>query len=383
MNKTFNIKDLRTELKRNEFSEAKIKADSTSILQREVNFSKNILTDKNRQDFYFEVKNLLESGIDLISALELVKDGLSKKRKVDLVSLLVTGIIKGGTLSDTMESSGQFSTYEYKSVQVGEETGKMLQVLGQLASFYQGKVKQKRQIISALTYPILVLTIAFLAVIFMITYVVPMFTDIFKRFGGELPEVTKAVIFVSISVKKYFIFFFLIVAGILLIFWFNRKRIWFRNWSTLALLKIPLIGSLINKIYMARFSNTMAMLIGSKVPLLQSLILLRQMISFYPIENSILKIEENILAGISLNRALSNHELYPKKMISLIKVGEETNQLDIFFKKISEQYTEEVEFQTSVLSKFIEPVIIIILGLVVGVILIAMYLPLFQLGQNI
>lgn len=383
MNKSLNIRDIKTESKKLANSEFQKKNDRLGILNREINLNRNVLTDKNRQDFYYELKNLIESGIDLTTALELVKEGLSKKRKVDLVSELIEGIMKGGSLSDTMKLSGKFSIYEYKSIRVGEEAGKMIQVLSQLTTYYQSKVKQKRQVIGALTYPVLVLTVAFFAVIFMITYVVPMFTDIFKRFGGELPGITKAVISISNVVKSYFMAFLMIMAVISIITWYQRKKKWFRNYSSLVVLKIPVVGILIKKIYLTRFSNTMSMLLGSKVPLIQSLELSKQMIGFYPIEHSIVMIEQSILAGFSLNKALCNHTLYPQKMISLVKVGEETNQLEVFFKKISEQYAEEVEYQTAVLSKFVEPIIIIVLGIVVGTILIAMYLPLFQLGQNI
>lgn len=106
------------------------------------------------------------------------------------------------------------------------------------------------------------------------------------------------------------------------------------------------------------------------------------MITFYPVEQSLYDVEEQIVKGIPLHKSLSAHKIYPSKMVSIIKVGEEVNQLDAFFKRLSEQYSSEVEYQTTMLSRFLEPVIIIVLGLVVGVILIAMYLPLFKLGET-
>ncbi|MCU0431737.1 MAG: type II secretion system F family protein [Cytophagaceae bacterium] len=126
----------------------------------------------------------------------------------------------------------------------------------------------------------------------------------------------------------------------------------------------------------------MALLISSKIPLLRAMGLIQQMIGFLPIETSIQQMEKDILQGESLWKSMSNFSIYPKRMISLIKVGEEVNQLDSFFSKIAQQYTAEVEHQTSLISSMIEPFMIIFLGLIVGFILIAMYLPLFQLSSS-
>jgi type IV pilus assembly protein PilC len=126
----------------------------------------------------------------------------------------------------------------------------------------------------------------------------------------------------------------------------------------------------------------MSLLIGAHIPLLQALQLVKKMVNFHPIESSLTDIENDVLSGTSLYESLAHHSIYPKKMIAFIKVGEEVNQMDVFFDKIARQYSSEVEYQTSMLSKFIEPLIIVILGLIVGTILIAMYLPLFKLGQS-
>ena len=126
----------------------------------------------------------------------------------------------------------------------------------------------------------------------------------------------------------------------------------------------------------------MRLLISAKLPLLRAIALIRQMIGYYPIESTLLKVEADILNGNTLYQSLQQFTIYPKKLIQSVKVGEETNQLDYFFGKISEQYIEEVEYKTSTLSSMMEPLIIIFLGLVVGLILISMYLPLFQMSNS-
>jgi type IV pilus assembly protein PilC len=169
-----------------------------------------------------------------------------------------------------------------------------------------------------------------------------------------------------------------LVAGI----YASRKTERFRQLSSRFVMRIPVAGNLVQKIYLARFCNSMRLLINAKLPLLRAIALSRQMISYYPIESSLEVVENDIMRGKPLHQSLEQFKVYPSKLIQLIKVGEETNQLDYFFGRISDQYVEEVEYKTSTLSSIMEPLIIVFLGLVVGVILISMYLPLFQMSNS-
>jgi len=216
----------------------------------------------------------------------------------------------------------------------------------------------------------------------MLRFVVPMFGDVFKRFGGHLPWITEKIIGISDAMENNFwkgaLLLILAIAFVL----FTRKTERFREIFSKILLRTPLVGNLVRKIYLARFCNSMRLLINAKLPLLRAIALIRQMIRYYPIESSLQKVENDIMNGKSLHASLQQFGVYPPKMIQLVKVGEETNQLDYFFGKISEQYIEEVEHKTSTLSSVMEPLIIIFLGLIVGVILISMYLPLFQMSNS-
>jgi type IV pilus assembly protein PilC len=352
------------------------------FLNRDIQFGFDGLSDRIKESFYLELWTLLEAGVDIRTALELIINEQKKKKSKTIFEDILSLVESGSTLSEALKKKRQFTRYEYFSVQIGEETGKLLQVLKELALFYQKKIKQRRQVVGALMYPVMVLLVAFSAVSFMLTYVVPMFSDVFKRFGSDLPAVTKAVIGLSAFLKK-FSGIFLIFLTILIVFtvW-QRKKNWFRQFSSGVLLKVPVIGSIVQKIYLSRFANTMALLVSAKIPIIQAIQLTRQMITFYPIEQSLLVIEEKIIGGLSLNKSLSEYAIYPAKMISMIKVGEEVNQLELFFTRVAEQYSNEVEYQVNLLNKLLEPLIIVILGLIVGIILVAMYLPLFKLGQN-
>lgn len=354
-----------------------------NVLNKEITLFGNIVPDKIKEGFYAELGTLLEAGVDIKTALEIISEEQEKKKFKIVFENIAKSIVEGGTLSAILKSTKGFTPYEFQSVKIGEEAGKLVMVLKELGSFYTNKIKQRRQVISAITYPLIVLCVAFAAVSFMLSFVVPMFSDVFKRFGGDLPAITQLVLNLSKSIKGSFWILVFIVFTIIIFCYSQRKKIWFRNFSSKAILRIPLVGKIVQKVYLSRFSNTMALLVGSKVPILQSIDLVKEMINFYPIEKSLQKISNDVLEGEALYKAIAKHKIFPSKLVSLIKVGEEVNQLEIFFTKTANQYANEVEYQTNLLSKFIEPVIIVILGLIVGVILIAMYLPLFKLGQNI
>lgn len=356
--------------------------DLFSFLNKEISFGSKQISDKKKEGLYVELSTLLLSGIDLRTSLELILVDQEKDKDKVLFEGIRERILSGLALSEALKETGRFSDYEYYSIRIGEETGKLGDVLTDLAKYYKSKIQQRRKIVSALTYPAIVLLSSLGAVFFMIKFVVPMFADVFLRFGGKLPWITASIISFSAWFDRYFIFLVLIVLVLFLVYFFKRRTPWFRHFSSKLLLKIPVVGDLLRKIYLARFANTMRLLVSTDTPLLRSIALVRQMINYYPIETSLLKVEQDILQGESLHKSLAAFNFYPAKMIQLIKVGEEVNRMDYFFEKIAAQYTEEVEYKTNTISSLMEPLIIIFLGLVVGVILIAMYLPMFQMSNS-
>jgi len=353
-----------------------------AFLNQDISFGSKQLADKKKEGLYVELSTLLLSGIDLRTALELILVDQENAKDKELFDGIRKNILSGHSLSDALKEAGRFSDYEYYSIKIGEETGRLGEVLTDLASFYKSKIQQRRKIISAITYPAIVLSTSMGAVLFMIKFVVPMFADVFLRFGGKLPWITAQIIAISGWFDRYFIYLILLIGISIAFYLFYRKKLWFRKVSSQLILKIPMAGDLVKKIYLARFANTMRLLVSTDTPLLRSIGLVRQMIDYYPIETSLLEVEQSILKGESLHRSLAAFPFYPPKMIQLVKVGEEINRMDHFFEKIASQYTEEVEYRTNTISSLLEPLIIIFLGLVVGVILIAMYLPMFQMSNS-
>jgi type IV pilus assembly protein PilC len=358
------------------------KTGLADLLNRDISFGGNELPDKKKEYLYLELNSLLQAGIDLKSSFELIMADQQKEKDKELFTTIQKAVLGGATFSQALKDTRKFSLYEVYSLQIGEETGKLIEVLGDLARYYQSKIKQRRKIVGALTYPTIVLSTSLGAVFFMLKFVVPMFGDVFKRFGGKLPWITEKIIGISQALQDNFIIGLMLIISIIIFIVSVRKSEQFRKIFALTILKIPVIGNLVQKIYLARFCNSMRLLINAKLPLLRAIALIRQMIRYYPIDSSLAIIETDIMNGKSLYQSLQQFSIYPPKMVQLIKVGEETNQLDYFFGIISEQYVDEVEYKTGTLSSVMEPLIIIFLGMIVGVILVAMYLPLFQMSNS-
>jgi len=354
----------------------------TTLLNKDIQFGKNQVNDKKKEAFYVELSTLLLSGIDIKTSLELIVVDQVKKQDKELFASIKDSILNGNPLSDALQITEKFSQYEYYSIRIGEETGRIGEVLTDLATFFKNKIAQRRKIISAVTYPIIVLSTSFGAVFFMLKFVVPMFADVFQRFGGKLPFITSIILDISTFSDNYFKYFFLLFLCLGGFIFINKNTLWFRKLSSTLVLHIPIVGEIVRKIYLARFANTMRLLVATDTPLLRSIALVRQMIGFYPLEKSLEEVESLILKGESLHKSLSEFAFYPAKLVQLIKVGEEVNRLDHFFERIASQYTEEVEYKTGTISSMLEPLIIIFLGIIVGVILIAMYLPMFQMSNG-
>jgi type IV pilus assembly protein PilC len=357
-------------------------ASLLDFLNKDISFGSSQLNDRKKEAFYLELSTLLLSGIDLKTSLELILIEQDKNKEKQTFSSVKEKVLLGSPFSESLKQTKMFSDYEYYSIRIGEETGKLGEVLTDLAHFFKNKISQRRKIISAVTYPVIVLCTSMGAVFFMLKFVVPMFADVFTRFGGELPWITAMIIKASDFIDSTFWFGLLTLISIFVFLFLSKEKLWFRKWSSKILLKIPVVGDIISKIYLARFANTMRLLVSTNTPLLRSIALVKEMIGFYPLEESLESAERSILLGESLHQSLSPFTFYPPKLIQLIKVGEEVNRLDYFFAKIADQYTEEVEHKTGTISSLLEPLIIIFLGLVVGLILIAMYLPMFQMSNN-
>ena len=357
--------------------------DLDKILKTEIPFFCSSFNNKKKEAFYTELGVLLNAGINLKDALLLIAQEQSKKQDKELFMGVLDNLVKGTSFSKAIKEIKVFSDYEYYSLQIGEETGALAKVTQDLSLFFKRRNEQRRTVSSALSYPIVVVITAFLAVFFMLRYVVPMFANIFKQHKAELPRLTKFIISLSGFLEKYIWVFLL---GVLVLFILRKiisKKAWYQKYVDHILLKIPFIGELLRKIYISQYTQATALLISAKVPMLHSIRLTEKMINFYPLQKALSEVEKDIVRGKNLSESLAKHPIFDKKMVSLLKVAEETNQNAFIFDRLTTQYNDEVQYKSKMLSTVLEPVIIIFLGAMVAVILIAMYLPMFQLSTII
>jgi len=353
-----------------------------SFLTKEVSIAKK-LTAKDKEVLYKDLATLLKAGVDFKSALDILANQQRKKFVKTLLLNIKQEVISGRGFYEALQLTGQFSAYEYFSIKIGEETKKLDLVLGELHTYFKRQLKLRKQIISVITYPVFVLTLTVGVLYFMLTYVVPMFKSVFNQFDADLPSLTKNVLALSEKFPTILLILLGVSAMLFLGYRFYRKNDKFRNIKAKIIVRIPYFGKLVKQIYLARFCQFLDLLLSSKTPLTESLGMVKQMIGFYPIESSIDPIKNAIVKGASFSTAMENFSIYDYKMISMVRVAEEINELDTMFSRLAEEYDEEVEHGTKMIGVILEPVIIIFIGLIVGLIMVAMYAPMFDLSKII
>ncbi|MEK6151985.1 type II secretion system F family protein [Flavobacteriaceae bacterium 3-367] len=353
----------------------------TTLLQQEITFFGAAFSNKKKEEFYTELSILLKAGITLKEALNLIVENQKKEKPRLFYQEMVDGLVSGQSFSEVLHAKKEFSEYEYHSLRIGEETGTMPLITEELGKFFGRKNEQRRILVNALTYPVVILITAILVVIFMLRMVVPMFQDIFRQNQVELPGITKMIIGASDFIRDYGLWVVVLLAVLVGFRKVYQQKPWFKRNRDKVLLKLPFVGTFIKAVYLAQFTQAVTLLTTSKVPILNSIQLVKRMIDFYPLREALDTVEQRIVSGDGLSDSLRGNRIFDNRMISLVKVAEETNQTEFIFQRLNQQYALEVQQKSKMLSTLLEPFIIIIVGALVGVILVAMYLPMFKLSS--
>lgn len=356
----------------------------SEVLNKEITFLEKKFGPKEKEAVYTELGLLLSTGVDIKTAFEIIEEDILNKKHRLLLQQIKTDIISGKRIYEAFAKHEKvFTKYEWQSIKIGEETGKLAEVLRELGSFYASSIKLRRQIVGVLTYPVVVISMAIITVYFMLSFVVPIFSDIFTQTGGELPAVTQFLIKLSKKSGTIFGILFLLIFSVAILHKTQQSKLWYRRVTSSFFLKIPVINKLIQKIYLARFCQSMKLLAGAKVMINDALDLVKNMIEYYPMEVALEKVRKEVVSeGKLLNESLGSHSIFPKKLVALIKLSEEVNAPELIFEKLHQQYSAEIEHQQAIVGKLIEPIFIILLGLFVGFILVAMYLPMFEMSSG-
>ena len=362
------------------------KVKKKNLLKEELKFSWPVFrkfSDKQKEDFYREFSTLIKSGVDFNQALTILSDQQKSKFIQSVYRTINNDVVKGKPLHEAIKNYKYFSAYEYYSIKIGEETRRLSEIFDQLQKFFSRKIRMKRQVVSVLAYPIFVLCITFAVLYFMLNFVVPMFSSIFLQFGKDLPKITQFVVNVSNNFNILFLAILGVVVSVLTAHKFLKNKNLYKNITSNILLRIPYFGNLVKKIYLARFCQSLSLLLSAKTPLITSLELTEKMISFYPLKSAIAQAKKDVLKGETLATSLKKHSFFTPKIISLTTIGEQINELDNMFDGLANQYNNDIEHSTKIIGTILEPIMIVIIGSIVGFIMIAMYSPIFNLSKVI
>ena len=335
--------------------------------------------------FTRQLSTMIEAGISLVQALTALYDQCDPKRQKSLRHIIsdVTTRVQGGeTFNESIAKHPRvFDRLFVSMVKAGEHGGLLAEILDRLAGFLEASARLRKKIKSAMTYPVIVICIAMAITTFLIVKVVPIFGEIFQDFGSKLPAPTQFLIDVSDFMRGEWYF---LLGGIAAVFFGIRtflrstrgKQLWDR-WK----LKLPVFGPLIHKICMSRFARTFAQLIRSGVPILEVLDIVGGASGNHVVETSIKGVSADVEKGDNLSVALSKKTIFPPMMLRMVAAGEATGKIDTMLEKMADFWDEEIEAMLDALTSLIEPLLIVFLGVIVGGIVIAMFLPIFKLNE--
>jgi len=335
--------------------------------------------------FTRQLSTMIEAGISLVQAMTALYDQCDPKRQKSLRHIIsdVTTRVQGGeSFHESIAKHPRvFDRLFVSMVKAGEHGGLLAEILDRLAGFLEASARLRKKVKSAMTYPVIVICIAMAITTFLIVKVVPIFGEIFKDFGSKLPAPTQFLIDVSDFMRGEWYFLVLAVFGTFFgIRTFLRstrgKQIW-DKWK----LKLPVFGPLIHKICMSRFARTFAQLIRSGVPILEVLDIVGGASGNHVVEMSIRGVSSDVEKGDNLSVALSKKPIFPPMMLRMVAAGEATGKIDTMLEKMADFWDEEIEAMLDALTSLIEPMLIVFLGVIVGGIVIAMFLPIFKLNE--
>jgi type IV pilus assembly protein PilC len=323
---------------------------------------------------------MINAGLSMLRALTILSEQTENKELARILRLVGNDVETGGSLSASMAKYPDvFPPLMVNMCRAGEVGGFLDSVLLQIAANYEAEVHLRGKVKAAMTYPVVVLIMAVLAVVGMLLFIVPTFAEMFKTLGGQLPAPTRVLVFLSESMKIMAPF---MVVGIItfVVVWRkvkNTDRV--RNFVDPLKLKLPVFGPLFAKIALSRFARNLGTMMSSGVPILQSLDIVSDTTGNVVLARAIRDVQESVRTGESLAAPLENHPVFPPMVVQMMAVGEDTGALDTMLHKISEFYDQEVEATTEALTALIEPLMIAFLGGIVGSMIIALYMPIFKI----
>ncbi len=334
--------------------------------------------------FTRQFSTMIDAGLPLVQCLEILSSQAENPAFQRVLKQVKVDVEGGNTFSDSLEKHPEvFDVLFCNLVRAGEIGGILDSILGRIATYIEKNAKLKRQVKSALTYPIGIMCIAFLVIGIMMVFVIPTFENMFKEFGGTLPSLTQSVIDMSHFLVENLFYILGGIGGFVYAFGKWKKT----QQGTIALdkfiLAAPALGPTMRKIAVARFTRTLGTLLSSGVPILDAMEIVAKSAGNWVVEQAVMQARAKIAEGKNMAEPLGETGVFPSMVIQMIGVGEQTGALDTMLNKIADFYEDEVDVAVAGLTSLIEPIMMVFIGGSVGTMIIAMYLPIFTMAGNV
>jgi type IV pilus assembly protein PilC len=343
-------------------------------------FGKKKVKLKDLAVFSRQFATMVNAGLSLLRALNILTEQTENKELQRVLVEVRNDIETGNSLSSGMAKHPDvFPPLMVNMCRAGEVGGFLDSVMLQIADNYEAETKLRGKVKSAMTYPVVVLCIAVIAVIGMLLFIVPTFKSLFEQLGGTLPLPTRVLVTLSAGLKVGIIPFIVLVFVGMTVWKKVKRKPQVRNVVDPLKLKLPVFGELFRKIALTRFSRNLGTMMASGVPILQSLDIVAETTGNVVLERATRAVQESVRTGESLSKPLLDHPVFPPMVVQMMAVGEDTGALDTMLHKIAEFYDQEVEATTESLTALIEPLMIAFLGGIVGSMIVALYMPIFKI----
>ncbi len=369
----------RADLRRQGITPLKVKKKATSIFSNR----KQKITSKDIAIFSRQLATMMSAGVPMVQAFDIVGRGHNNPSMQEMI-LSIKADVEGGTsLTKSLRKHPlYFDDLFCNLVEAGEQAGVLETLLDKIATYKEKTESLKGKIKKALFYPTAVIVVAILIVAIIMIFVIPQFKDLFSSFGADLPAFTLMVVNMSDFVAAWWWAILIAVGGFVMV----ASNIWrrspkFRETVDRILLKVPVIGMILHKAALARFCRTTATMFAAGVPLVEALQSVAGATGSSVYGKAVLTMRDDVATGQSLQLAMRQQGLFPHMVIQMVTIGEESGALDDMLSKVADFYEEEVDNAVDALSSLLEPLIMVILGTVVGGLVVALYLPIFQLGS--
>jgi type IV pilus assembly protein PilC len=360
-----------------------ITKDSKASMKMEINILPKKVKLKDLAVFARQFATMINAGLSLLRTINILADQTENPKLKEAIHQMRDDVERGSSLSASMSKHPKiFSGLFVAMVRAGETGGQLDTVLTRIADNYEADYKLRQKVKAAMTYPVVVAGIAVLLVTVMLLFIVPTFAEMFEGLGGELPLPTKILLKLSQAAK--WLVPLLVVLAIVGTMAYKRARkanAEFRLRADKLKLKIPIFGDLFQKIALSRFSRTLALLLRAGVPVLQALDIVAETTGNEVLTRATHDVKDSVRSGETMAGPLERHGVFPPMVVQMISVGEDTGAIDAMLDKVSDFYDQEVESTTESLTSLIEPIMIAVLGGIVGAMIIALYMPMFKIFE--